>query len=90
MNEVVAANWLTDEVFAHFDRMAEAVKIMTVDDGYISIKVQDSFTYDIPLRDCETVTGALRWVEHMREKTWMNDEMLSYLIELMCEHNQGK
>lgn len=81
---------LTDEVFDHFERETEAEKVITIQGDAIVIALPDSFTYDIPLRECETIHGVLQWIEHMREKTWMTDEMLSRLIALIDQHNEGR
>lgn len=81
---------LTDEVFDHFERETEAEKAITIQGDAIVIAVPGSFTYDIPLHECETIHGVLRWIEHMREKSWMTDEMLSRLIALMDQHNEGR
>ena len=87
---MIPASDLTDEVFDHFERETEAEKSITIQGDAIVIDLPDSFTYDIPLRECETIHGVLQWIEHMREKTWMTDEMLSRLIALMDEHNGGR
>ncbi len=68
----------------------EAEKRITMDDNAICIHVKPLYDYYIYLSDCETVTGALRWVEHIRQKTWMTDVMLSRVIELMIQHNEAR
>lgn len=87
---MIPASDLTDEVFDHFERESEAEKTITIQGDAIVIAVHGSFTYDIPLRECETIHGVLQWIEHMREKTWMTDEMLSRLIALIDQHNEGR
>ena len=81
---------LTDEVFDHFERETEAEKAITIQGDAIVIAVHGSFTYDIPLHECETIHGVLQWIEHMREKSRMTDEMLSRMIAFMDEHNGGR
>lgn len=68
----------------------EDEKRITMDDNAICIHVKPLYDYYIYLSDCETVTGALRWVEHIRQKTWMTDVMLSRVIELMIQHNEAR
>ena len=68
----------------------EDEKRITMDDNAICIHVKPLYDYCIYLSDCETVTGALRWVEHIRQKTWMTDVMLSRVIELMIQHNEAR
>lgn len=68
----------------------EDEKRITMDDNAICIHVNPLYDYYIYLSDCETVTGALRWVEHIRQKTWMTDVMLSRVIELMIQHNEAR
>lgn len=68
----------------------EAQKRITMDDNAICIHVKPLYDYYIYLSDCETVTGALRWVEHARQKTWMTDVMLSRVIGLMIQHNEAR
>lgn len=79
-----------DEVFDLYEEEAEAEKRITMDDNAICIHVKPLYDYYIYLSDCETVTGALRWVEHIRQKTWMTDVMLSRAIELMIQHNEAR
>ena len=68
----------------------EDEKRITMDDNAICIHVKPLYDYYIYLSDCETVTGALRWVEHIRQKTWMTGVMLSRVIELMIQHNEAR
>lgn len=81
---------LMDKVFDSCNRHREAARRMRIEDGIIKIFVNRLYEYEIPLSECETIHGALQWIEHMREKTWMTDEMLSRLIALMDEHNGGR
>ena len=87
---MIPASDLTGEVFDHFERESEAEKVITIQGDAIVIALPNSFTYDIPLHECETIHGVLQWIEHMREKSWMTDEMLSRMIVLMDEHNGGR
>ena len=75
-----------DEVMEHFKRLEEASKKIKVDKGYISIHVENDYHYEIPLQECETVWGAIEWLHHLTEKTWMNEEMLWYIGGLMSAH----
>lgn len=68
----------------------EAEKRITMDDNAICIHVKPLYDYYIYLSDCETVAGALRWVEHIRQKTWMTDVMPARVIELMIQHNEAR
>ena len=81
---------LTDKVFDSYNRHREAARRMRIEDGNIKIFVNRLYEYEIPLSECETIHGVLQWIEHMREKSWMTDEMLSRLIALMDEHNGGR
>ena len=87
---MIPASDLMDEVFDYFERESEAEKVITIQGDAIVIALPNSFTYDIPLHECETIHGVLQWIEHMREKSWMTDEMLSRMIVLMDEHNGGR
>ena len=55
------------------DAMAKVVDRFTAGSGisiegqYIIIRGENSFTYEIPLEQCNTVCGALAWVMHMME-----------------------
>lgn len=89
MNAVSVSD-LMDKVFDSRNRHRDAARRMRIEGGSIKVFVNRLYEYDIPLRECETIHGVLRWIEHMREKSWMTDEMLSRLIALMDEHNEGR
>lgn len=84
------ASEYTGDVFDLYEEGTEAEMRVSIKGESIVIKEENAFDYEIPLSDCETVTGALRWVEHVRQKTWMTDVMLSRVIGLMIQHNEAR
>ena len=65
-------------------RNAEREKVQVVD-GYICIEVHESYEYEIPLDECKTVSGALKWLRQVAEKRWMNDDMLWAVADAMSD-----
>lgn len=74
------------------DAMAKVVDRFTAGSGisiegqYIIIRGENSFTYEIPLEQCNTVCGALAWVMHMMEKNWVTQDKLETIVALMYRH----
>lgn len=81
---------MNDDIFSYYEEQEDAEMRVFIRDGDIVIREENSFDYEIPLSDCTTVAGALNWVEHIRQKTWMTDAMLSRVIRLIVEHNGGQ
>ena len=50
----------------------------------------DGIEYEIPLKDCESVPGALNWLHHMSEKVWVTPERLWRIASCMVRHTGGK
>jgi hypothetical protein len=92
MNNLTCKNIdeLSEMAVDYFHRKEEAEKNITIVDDHIVIKEQDAFSYEIPLKQCLTVWGALGWLSHMAEKTWVTEEKLWRIAELMSLHAQEK
>ena len=43
----------------------------------------DFHGYSIPLDECDTKDQKMDWIEHMRHKTWVTDEMLGGLCRFL-------
>ena len=74
-----------DDVFADFKAQAAASEEINIDGCDIVIRC-DGVTYEIPLDECETVSGALKWLHHMSEKTWVTESRLWRIAECMIYH----
>lgn len=74
-----------DKVFADLEARDAANKEIYICGGNIVIEYND-VTYEIPLDDCESVSGALKWLHHMSEKTWVTEARLWRIAECMIEH----
>ena len=46
--------------------------------------------YCIPLDECRTVTGAINWLHHMSEKSWVTEARLWRIAECMVDYDSGR
>lgn len=83
MSEVID-NDMIDAVFDYYERVSKAEDDIVIKGEYVVIKSHD---YEIPLKDCKTVGGALSWIRHMQCKRWFTDEMAQTLCERICKYN---
>lgn len=73
-----------------FEMQEEAQKNITIDGKYIVIREQNTPVYEIPLDECLTVWGALEWITHMTEKTWVTTHKLNRIAGLMSRYAKEK
>ncbi|MBP1130875.1 hypothetical protein JOE25_002449 [Serratia sp. PL17] len=66
---------LTDEIIEEDKLLAEQVKIA---DGDIVFNVAGE--YKVPMHSCRTHAEVLDWVEHLADKTWMNNKVMLRFI----------
>jgi hypothetical protein len=80
------------EAVKGFERGNSVISRVKIDDRYIIVSVTDTCTYEIPLDECCTVWGALGWITHVMEKTWITQEMLDRIFGLISDYalNQHK
>ena len=69
-----------------FEMQEEAQKNITIEGKYIVIRERNSRVYEIPLDECLTVWGALEWITHMMEKTWVTTQKLNRIAGLMSRY----
>ena len=74
-----------DDAFADFKVRSSASEEINIDGGDIVMRC-DGVTYAIPIDECETVSGALKWLHHMSEKTWVTEARLWRIAECMIYH----
>jgi len=43
--------------------------------------------YEVPLSECDSYPGILRWVEHLSQKSWITLPVLMRFIYLAREHH---
>ena len=77
-----------DDVFEDFKSRKVASEEINIEGGDIVMRC-DGVKYEIPLDDCETVSGALKWLHHMSEKTWVTEARLWRIAECMI-YNENK
>lgn len=46
-------------------------------DGYVMIRLNENYCYDIPLASCRDKKGLDMILEHLSEKTWANQKILN-------------
>jgi hypothetical protein len=54
---------------------------VTLESGYISIKMPGVSDYDISLRDIKTNKELVEWIHHLTEKTWVTGEIVHDVID---------
>ena len=86
--EVRTFSNVLDDVFADFKARVTASEEINIEGGDIVMRC-DGVKYEIPLDDCETVSGALKWLHHMSEKTWVTEARLWRIAECMI-YNENK
>lgn len=75
-----------DKAVEGFEMQEEAQKNITIEGKYIAIRERNSLVYEIPLDECLTVCGALEWITHMMEKTWITTQKLNRIAGLMSRY----
>lgn len=78
---------LMDAVFDLCEERLEVNRTINIVGDLIVIDRPNEWKYEIPLKDCETICGALSWIFHMQEKTWVTQPMAKRIAALICEHN---
>ena len=74
-----------EKIYKDHQMLAEAVKI---DDDCILLKINDfSDPYEVPLDECATFGGILRWTTHLMQKTWVTKDYLLRFISLACSYH---
>ncbi|CAI0873051.1 hypothetical protein [Serratia grimesii] len=76
---------LTDKIIKEDKLLAEQVKIA---DGNIVFNVAGE--YKVPMHSCRTHEEVLDWVEHLADKTWMNNKIMLRFIMFARGVIEGK
>lgn len=84
--EIKPFSQVMDEVVKSCEEQEKASMEITIQDGYIVMNC-DGIEYEIPLDECRTVYGALKWLLHMEEKTWVTYARLRRIAECMVEYD---
>lgn len=56
--------------------------------GYIEIKTDRDYWYDITMQSLSSVKGLEDWLCHLNEKKWFNQDRQNALVKL-CENKFG-
>ena len=67
--------------FSTITRRTERKVLVSIDGGYISIKIPDAQDYDISLSDIKTNKQLVQWIHHLTEKTWVTREIVHDVID---------
>ena len=78
-----------DEAMESYEERARVEQEIFIQDGQI-VMTCDGISYEIPLDECQSVTGAMKWLHHMSEKSWVTEARLWRIAECMVEHELGK
>ena len=78
-----------DEAMESYEERARVEQEIFIQDGQI-VMTCDGISYEIPLDECQSVTGAMKWLHHMSEKSWVTEARLWRIAECMVEHESGK
>ena len=80
---------VVDEAMESYEERARVEQEIFIQDGQI-VMTCDGISYEIPLDECQSVTGAMKWLHHMSEKSWVTEARLWRIAECMVEHESGK
>jgi len=85
MREAKEKKDLHEQVMAMFERRKEVESKIYIEGNHLVINV--SYEYDIYLSDCDTHEKILRWCLHLKDKNWVDWDVLNVFIARACEHN---
>ena len=85
MVKVVTIGDLCEEFSDNIEKISDVEKKIYVDDDYLVINIR--YEYEIPLAELDTHEKILSWVLHLKDKTWVDWDVLNVFIFKACEHN---